>query len=158
MRARATGAHVAPVARGALGSRPVKTRLDRVVGLREQQEEETLAALGRAQRAEVDAGERLAEARERASADERRAGDAVLWALDDGARRRALQAVRFAEAAVEEALRAVAAAKARWTTAHQETEAARRGAERKRAEFRADEARKERKDADEVASQRHGRG
>jgi flagellar biosynthesis chaperone FliJ len=134
-----------------------RTRLDRLVELRELQEQEALGALGRAQRDVAAARERLAARIDAAARDGRRPEDAALWALDDGARRRALQAVRAAEAEVGAALRVEEDARAAWTAAHNDTEAARRSAERKRAEARLDGERKERRAADEVASLRHGR-
>jgi hypothetical protein len=134
-----------------------KTRLDRVVGLRETTEEQALAALGKRQRETAAARELLAARRAAADADLRRAEDAVLWELDDGARRRALLAVRDAEAALARAEAAEAAARAAFQAAHQATEAARRGADRRRAELVAEEHRRERRRADEVAVLRHGR-
>jgi flagellar export protein FliJ len=136
----------------------VKTRLDRLVRLRESAEEDALAATGRARRRVADAEERLAARRAAASADGRRAEDAVLWALDDGARRRAIQAVRAAEAEVAKLAKEAAAAQAALEAAHRDTEVARRAADRKRAELLAEAAKKERKAADEVAAQRFGRG
>jgi flagellar export protein FliJ len=136
---------------------PKATRLDRLVELRELQEEEALAALGRAQRDVVAARDRLAARIDAAARDARRPEDAALWALDDGARRRALQAVRAAEGEVAAAMKKEAAARAAWTEAHADTEAARRSAERKRAEARRDGERKERRATDELASLRHGR-
>jgi flagellar biosynthesis chaperone FliJ len=135
-----------------------KTRLDRLVGLRETTEEQALAALGTRQRETVVARERLATCRDAAQADARRSEDAVLWALDDGARRRVLLALRNAEGALVAAERAEAAARAAFQAAHQATEAARRGADRRRAELVAEEDRRERRGADEVAALRHGRG
>ena len=103
------------------------------------------------------AGERHQALRAAAAADARREGDVSLWVLDEGARRRALQAVRSAEAELLAAEQAQERARVAWSDAHQDTEAARRGADRKRAEQRVDEDRRERRDADEVAARRHGR-
>jgi flagellar export protein FliJ len=135
----------------------VKTRLDRLVRLRESAEEDALAAVGRARQRVAEAEERLLARRAAAAADGRRAEDVALWALDDGARRRAIQAVRAAEADVAKVAKDAVAAQAALEEAHRKTEVARRAAERKRAELKAEAARKERRTADEVAAMRFGR-
>jgi hypothetical protein len=99
----------------------------------------------------------LARCRAAAEADARRPEDAVLWALDDGARRRLLLAVRNAELALAAAERSEAAARAAFQAARQATEAVRRGADRKRSELVAEQDRRERRAADEIAALRHGR-
>jgi flagellar biosynthesis chaperone FliJ len=135
-----------------------KTRLDRVVSLRETAEDQALAALGARQRETAAARERVADCRAAALADARRAEDAVLWALDDGSRKRLLLALKNAEAALAAAERVEELARAEFQARHQATEAVRRGADRKRSELVAEEDRRERRGADEVAALRHARG
>lgn len=92
-----------------------------------------------------------------AGTDSRRSGDAALWALDDAAHRRALQAVKVAEGQVEVAASAREAARQSWSAAHQGTEVAMRIAERKRVELRADAERRDRRSADELNCSRFHR-
>lgn len=134
-----------------------RTRLDRLVWIRERREETALVELAGAEQrldsARTELGRRVAAA----GTDSRCSGDAALWALDDAAHRRALQAVKLAEGQVQSAATAREVARQGWSAAHQGTEVATRIAERKRAEVRADAERRDRRNADEVAVLRFAR-
>jgi flagellar export protein FliJ len=134
-----------------------RTRLDRLVWIRERREESALVQLAGAEQRLVSARAELGRKTAVAGHDARSSGDAALWDLDDAARRRALQAVKVAEKQVAAAANACDAARATWTSAHQGTEVATRICERKRAELRADLERRDRRDADEVAVLRFAR-
>jgi flagellar export protein FliJ len=134
-----------------------RTRLDRLVSLRERGEEEALAALGKAQAQLRDARERLAEAEAAARADGRARGSAAHFELEDAARRRLLQDVRAAAEAAAAAEKQEAAAAHAYRAARREAEAMRRAAERKRGELVAEAGRKERRAVDEIATLRFNR-
>ena len=134
-----------------------RTRLDRLVWIRERREETALVALAGAEQRLVAARMELGRRAALAGCDARRVGDAALWELDDAAHRRALQAVKVAEGQVAAAASAREAARESWSTAHQGAEVVVRIAERKRAELRADAERRERRAADEVAVLRFAR-
>jgi flagellar export protein FliJ len=134
-----------------------RTRLDRLVWIRERREESALAHLAGAEARLVSARAELGRRSAAAGADARSSGSAALWDLDDVARRRALSAVKVAEGQVAAAASARDAARQIWSSAHQGTEVATRICERKRAELRADVARRDRRDADEAAVLRFAR-
>ncbi len=131
-----------------------RTRLDRVVQLREKVEEEALAKLARAQASVGKAQVRLEDAVRVTRVDARRAGPVELWQLDELARRRALQAVRNAEADVISASRHENTARDGYATAHQGKEIVERVQGRRRAEILDELALRERRTADEVATLR----
>ncbi len=131
-----------------------RTRLDRLVQLREKQEDDALVGLARA-RAHVDeARARLQLAEHAARADGRARDRAELWQLEEAAHRRALQVVRRAQGEVSAAVDRHQTASVGYREARQDAEAMRRVAERKRAELVQVETRRERRAADEVATLR----
>ena len=76
---------------------PPKTRLDRLVNVRERSEESALVNLAQAQSSRDGAARRLAATRQRARTDERAAGAADLWVLEEFAHLQALRQVQRAE-------------------------------------------------------------
>ena len=80
-----------------------KTRLDKLVQLREREEDDAAVDLARAQQTLHAARERLELAVEASRADGRAPGNAALWDLEENAHRRALQLVRKAEGEVSTA-------------------------------------------------------
>jgi flagellar biosynthesis chaperone FliJ len=133
---------------------PPKTRLDKVVQLREQVEDDALASFARARTALDRAREELDGAVRTSRADGRATGPVELWVLDEHAHRRALQAVRTAEAAVRDAMHAELTARDGWLSARQEADAARRARERKVVEILTERERRDRRDLDEIATLR----
>ena len=132
----------------------IKTRLDKVVWLRERVEDDALATLGRAKADVGRTHDRVARAAEATRVDTRSAGRVDLWQLDDAEHHRAVKALRVAEAEAAQALRQEAAARDGWMAARQESEAVRRIQERRRAERRGELSRRERRDSDEIATLR----
>lgn len=131
-----------------------KTRLDKVLQLRERAEETALADLARA-RATVDrAREQLSKAIDHARQDGRTAGPVDMWQVDELARRRALQMVRAAEGEVRKASDGESRALEGYLSAHVETETVRRVQGRRRTEILGEMDRKERRDIDELATLR----
>jgi flagellar export protein FliJ len=131
-----------------------RTRVDKVVWLRERAEDGALASLARA-RAELDrAREQVARAAEAAQVDTRVAGRVELWLLDDDGHRRALQALSSAQGAAHQALSLETAARDGYSAARQGTEAVRRVQGRRRAEIVAEVSRRERLGLDEIATLR----
>ncbi|BDG08003.1 flagellar export protein FliJ [Anaeromyxobacter paludicola] len=133
-----------------------KTRLDKLVKLRDRSEETALAHLARAQASLSRARENLEGALTRARSDERSAGQAALWMLVEAAHTRDLHGVRIAEQAVASAADGEARARASYGDARQQAEVVRRIADRKRAELVKEEERRERKVLDELATIRFG--
>ena len=132
----------------------IKTRLDKVVWLRERAEEDALATLGRAKADVGRTHDRMARAAEATRAESRTAGCVDLWLFDDAEHHRAVKALRSAEADAAQALRREAAARGGWVAAHQDSEVVRRIQERRRAENCDEQRRRERRDADEIATLR----
>jgi flagellar export protein FliJ len=131
-----------------------RTRLDKLVQLREKKEDDALAHLARA-RASVEAARaRLELAVHATRADARGRGRAALWQLEEAAHRRALQGVTAAKGEVSAAVEHQESASSGYLEARQDAEAMRRAAERKRAELKELQARRERRAADEVATLR----
>jgi flagellar export protein FliJ len=131
-----------------------KTRLDKLVMLREKEEGDALAHLGRA-RAQVQAArDRLERAVCAAQTDGRGHGRAALWQLEEAAHRRALQSLRAAQGEVSAAVERQESASSGYREARQDAETMRRAAGRMRAELKSHEARRERRAADEVATLR----
>lgn len=135
-----------------------KTRLDRVVKIRETQEESALADLSRAQQSVNLAREELAKAKARALLDGRRRSQVDFWALEDASRAHAQTAVKAAEARIVQAEKAEHLARDGYNEAHQQAQVVRRAAERKRAEILSAREKAERKELDELATQRFNAG
>jgi flagellar export protein FliJ len=131
-----------------------RTRLDRVVELRERAEDDALSRFARARAIAQEARERHARAAEAARADARRAGLVELWQLEELTHRRALQVARAAENEMLKAAQGEAAAREGYAAARQEKEIVQRAQERKRAEILLEMGRRERRDADEMATLR----
>ncbi len=131
-----------------------RTRLDRLVQLREREEDDAAVDLARAQHTLHQAHERLEQAVEAARADGRAPGRAALWELEENAHRRALQLVRAAEGEVTTAAVKREDASSSYREARQDAETVRRVADRKRAEILLEMGRRERRTLDEVATQR----
>ncbi|ABC81127.1 flagellar FliJ family protein [Anaeromyxobacter dehalogenans] len=129
-----------------------RTRLDRLVKVRERSEGRAREELARARGGVARAADRLEATRAGARADGRGAGAAGLWAVEEIAHARALRSVDAAEAEVAQALRRERVAQAGLAAARNEAEAARRARERKLAEQRAEDDRKERRALDELAT------
>lgn len=131
-----------------------KTRLDRLVQVRERGEDSALENLARAQSSLGKANERLAGLRQEARSDGRGRGNAQLWMVEEAAHVRALQDVRSAEKAVVAAQRSEQQARHGYAVAHRDAEAARRVQEKKRAEIRDEREKREQKALDELATLR----
>lgn len=135
-----------------------RTRLDKVVQIRERAEDHALAGLGRARAAVESARERLAGAVQVTKLDSRRTGPVELWQVDELARRRALQAVRSAENELRKASEGEASARDGYVAARQDKEIVCRVRERRRAELVLELEKRERREADEVATLRFNGG
>lgn len=133
---------------------PPKTRLDRLVNVRERSEESALQTLARAQSTRDVAAQRLAGLRLRARSDDRGPGTAELWVLEEFAHLRTLRQVQRAEGDLAAALRREQTARVGYSAAHRNAEVARRAQDKKRAEIVADRERRERKALDELATLR----
>lgn len=131
-----------------------KTRLDKLVQVRERGEDAALENLARAQSSLGRATERLTGLRREARSDGRGRGAAELWVVEEAAHVRALQDVRLAEREVASALKKEQQARVGYSTAHREAEVARRVQEKKRAEIRDERERREQKALDELATLR----
>jgi flagellar export protein FliJ len=127
-----------------------KTRLDKLVQVRERGEDAALENLARAQSSLGRATERLAGVRQEARSDGRGRGAAELWVVEEAAHVRALQDVRTAEREVTAALGKEQVARAGYTAAHRDAEVARRIQEKKRAEIRDEREKREVKALDEL--------
>lgn len=131
-----------------------KTRLDRLVQVRERGEDAALENLARAQSSLGRATERLAGLRQEARTDGRGRGAAGLWLVEESAHVRALQDVRSAEREVAAALQREQQARLGYTAAHRDAEVARRVQEKKRTEILEDREKREQKALDELATAR----
>ena len=131
-----------------------KTRLDKLVQVRERGEDAALENLARAQSSLGRATERLAGKRQEARSDGRGRGSAELWIVEEAAHVRALQDVRTAEREVTAALQKEQAARLGYTAAHRQAEVARRVQEKKRTEIRDEREKREQKAFDELATLR----
>ena len=131
-----------------------KTRLDKVVQLRERVEDDALVGFARARASLEVAREELAGAVRASHADSRAAGPVELFLVDEHAHRRALLAVRAAESALHQATRGELTARDGWLAARQEADAVRQARERRVVELLGEASRRERRDADEVATLR----
>ena len=134
-----------------------KTRLDAVVKIRDRAEESAKLALARSIQKVLEAERALKAAREQAMVIDQGAGTAADWEIRQKARDRALAQIRHAEEAVRAALTAQKAARDAFENAHRKAEGVRRVAEAKREEMMREADRKERREFDEIAAQRHAR-
>ena len=128
------------------------TRLDKVVEIRKRAEDHALVGLARARVAVETARERLTEAAQATRRDTRRSGPVELWQLDELAHRRALQALRVAEGQMQQAARSEESARDGYVSARQDKQVVQRVRERRRAELALEAQRRERRDADEIAT------
>jgi hypothetical protein len=136
----------------------LKTRVDKLVWLRERTEDGALASLARA-RVDLDrAHEQVTLAAEATRRDTRSAGPVELWLIDDAGHRRALQRLRAAEASAEQAVKVEAAALDGYTSARQDAHSVRRVQERRRADLLLGLGRRERREFDEIATLRFNAG
>jgi flagellar export protein FliJ len=133
---------------------PPKTRLDRLVNVRERSEESALLDLAHAQSSRDLAASRLAGLRQQARSDERGKGMAQLWVLEEYAHLQALRQVQRAETDLVSALRKEQTARSGYTSAHKNAEVARRAQDKKRTEIDAEQGRRERMALDEMATLR----
>jgi len=131
-----------------------KTRLDKLVQVRERGEDAALENLARAQSSLGRATERLAGLRQEARTDGRGRGSAQLWVLEEAAHVRALHDVRNAEREVASALKREQQARLGYTAAHRDAEVARRVQEKKRSEIRDEREKREQRSFDELATLR----
>jgi flagellar biosynthesis chaperone FliJ len=128
-----------------------KTRLDRLVRLRERAEESGKVALGRARQATLQAAALLERARERTLVDDRRASIAARWQDSEVARARALALVRVAESSLRDAQDRERETRLDYEKAHREAEVVRRVAQARRDTMEREADRAERKLLDELA-------
>ncbi len=135
-----------------------RTRLDKVVQIRERAEEHALAGLARARAAGDAARGHLADAVETARRDGRRTGPVELWQVDELARRRALQAVRSAQSELRRAAEGEAKARDGYMAARQDKDIVARVRERRLADLVLENEKRERRDADEAATLKFNRG
>jgi flagellar export protein FliJ len=132
----------------------VKTRLDRLVQIKERGEESALENLALARSSLGRAAERLAGLRQDARSDGRGRGAAELWVVEECAHVRTLQALRVAERELAAAVGKEQAARAGYTSAHRKAEVVRRAQGKKRAELAEGRERREQKALDEAATLR----
>jgi flagellar protein FliJ len=131
-----------------------KTRLDKVVQVRERVEDDALASFARARTSVAQARQELDGALRASRVDGRAAGPVELWVLDEHAHRQAVQAVHTAEGALQKATRGELTARDGWLAARQEADAVRRARERRVLELIGEGSRRERRDDDERATLR----
>lgn len=137
-----------------MGYAQPKTRLDRLVQVRERGEDAALENLARAQTSLGKATERLAGVRQEARADGRGRGVSELWVVEELAHVRALHDVRTAEREVAAALKKEQQARLGYSAARRDAEVARRVQEKKRAEILDEREKREQKALDELATLR----
>jgi flagellar export protein FliJ len=131
-----------------------KTRLDKLVEVRERGEDSALRNLAHAQTSLGRATDRLAGLRQEARSDGRGRASADLWIVEEAAHVRALRDVRSAERDVAQALSGEQLARTGYLAARQQAEVVRRVQEKKRSELRADRDRREQRSLDELATLR----
>jgi len=131
-----------------------KTRLDRLVQVRERGEDSALENLARAQSSLGRASERLAGLRQAARSDDRAFGSAELWVVVEAAHSRTLTEVRGAERDLAQAAQKERSARDGYSSAHRDAEVARRAQEKKRSEIRSEREQREQKALDELATLR----
>jgi flagellar biosynthesis chaperone FliJ len=135
-----------------------KTRLDRLVQVKERKEESALENLARARSSLGRAAERLAGLRQAARSDGRARGAAELWVVEELRNVRVLQDVRNAERDLAAAVRTEQTARAGFDAAQRGAEVARRAQEKKRAEIGEAWERRELREIDELATLRFNVG
>lgn len=135
-----------------------KTRLDKLVQLRERTEDVALENLAHAQSSLGRAAARLAGFRQDAKRDGRSRGPVDLWAVEEGAHVRALQAIRTAERELAQAVRSEQVARVGYGTAYRSAEVIRRAQEKKRTELLDAAEKREQKALDELATLRFNAG
>ncbi|HVP68870.1 MAG TPA: hypothetical protein VMT17_16585 [Anaeromyxobacteraceae bacterium] len=113
----------------------LKTRLDKLVQVRERSEDRALSNLAKAREVLGRAQESLSRAAALASADHRATSHAAHWEVEEAAHVRALQVLRAARTDVTQAAAGEALARAGYVEARKAAESARRVADRKRAEM-----------------------
>lgn len=128
-----------------------KTRLDPVVRLREREEQQARLRLAEAIRKTADAKQRLLDARLRYAEGLRTTALAAIWVVADDARGRALREVQRCEGDVTRAAAEEERVRAEFVAAHRAAEAVRRVRDARREEYRAEVARRERIEFDELA-------
>ena len=133
---------------------PPKTRLDRLVTVRERSEESALQRLAHAQTTVSGVSQRLAGLRQRAGEDDRATGTAALWVLEELSHLRSLQQVQKAEGDLAQALGKEQKARAGYVAAHRSAEVVRRVQQKKRVEILDERDQRERKAIDEMATLR----
>jgi len=131
---------------------PIKTRLDKVVSLREREAEKKLTVWTDAGRAAKQSELRLRDARIHASADNRKSGAAYEWDVIEMAHRTALVEVRVAEQSVQKARAEEAQARQAHLAAHTQAETMRRVADTRREELQKEEDRIETRKVDDLTS------
>jgi flagellar biosynthesis chaperone FliJ len=137
------------------GVMATRTRLDRIVQLKERTEDHALENLARAQSSLGRAAARLAGLRQEARSDGRgMAMPADMLVFEEHAHVRALQALRTAERELAGAMRKEQIARAGYVAAFRSAEALRRAQEKKRAEIEDEWERRDRRAEDELATLR----
>lgn len=131
-----------------------KTRLDRLVQLRERTEDVALENLAHAQSSLGRAAARLAGLRQEAKRDGRSRGSVEMWAVEEGAHVRALHAIRTAERELAQAVRSEQKARVGYGEAYRGAEVIRRAQEKKRTEILDEAEKREQKALDELATLR----
>ena len=135
-----------------------KTRLDRLVQVRERGEDAALRSLAVAQTTLGRASDRLTSSRALSRSDGRGRSGAADWMVEEAAHLRALQDVRNAERAVAQAIGQERAAREGYLDAHQRAEAVRKAQEKKRTEIKTDRSTREQRGYDELATLRFNVG
>lgn len=135
-----------------------KTRLDRLVQVRERTEDRALTNLAKAREILGRAQQNLTRATAAARADHRAMAHAAHWDVEEVAHVRALQLLRSARGEVTQAAAGEAMAREGYAEARKQAECARRAAERKRAEIVRALAKLDAKHLDELGALAFQRG
>lgn len=131
-----------------------KTRLDRIVQLRERSEDHALENLAVARSSLARTAERLAGLRQDARSDGRARGACELWVVEECAHVRTLQALRAAERELALAVKREQAARQGFTSAHRSLRVVQLAQEKKRTEILGERERREERALDEAATLR----
>ena len=130
----------------------LRTRLDKLVTLRENAEEKALENLGKKE-AQVRQAAQLAEqAWAKAKRDDRFKADASHWAVIELGHQRATQHAKLAQQELERRQTVAAQARVEHHAAHQQTAVVRRVADTRREQLRVELARQDQKAADELSA------
>jgi flagellar export protein FliJ len=135
-----------------------KTRLDRLVQVRERTEDRALSNLAQAREILGRAQQSLFRAAAAAKADHRGKGHAAHWDVEEAAHVRALQSLRNVRGEVSQAAAGEAMARKGYVEARKQAESARRVAERKRAEMVRELAKADARRLDEIGTLAFNRG